>query len=486
MADQWHYTCKGKETGPVATAELKRLAATGSLRPTDLVWKDGMADWVRAGSLTGLFPDSAAITARVVSPTPADAAGVPSSSDREDNPENDGTRPDRKNRRNRTGSEDEVDADDSPRRRRSRAPSHSSAGMWIALAVCGGLLLVGIIVAVIVVASGGKAPGVIMTYNVNLQVQGQDIRPINLQAGNRYQFFLKADNQAGDVDMYIMNNKGQDLAIDDGVAADAFIDFTAPYSGMFRIDVFNVGPMPNVATITVTDKGRSPLPANQPIIRKENKQLPAQPPIFNPPVNQPPVKPPPINQPPKITPKKPKNLATVIPGEMFPFLETAVRQNRLADVAITGFKASKNTYRDVFEDGGMLIGLQVGKGENRKMDTVNAIRPIYLTLEGEKMGSWHGPAPAEPMTLKAKEGYVVGGMTIATSLVVDGLSLKFVKLADNRLVSTDTYSSDWVGRQTANRIPVGGQGYFIVGVCGHLNNQNVLSSLGFVAVLDAK
>jgi hypothetical protein len=101
------------------------------------------------------------------------------------------------------------------------------------------------------------------------------------------------------------------------------------------------------------------------------------------------------------------------------------------------------------------------------------------------MGSWHGPAPAEPITLKAKEGYVVGGMTIAAAIVVDGLSLTFVKLADNRLVATDTYSSDWVGKQAANRRPVGGQGYFIVGVCGHLNNQNVLSSLGFVAVLDA-
>ncbi len=65
MANQWHYTCKGKEMGPIAPAELKRLAETGSLLPTDLVWKDGMADWVRAGSLKGLLPGSEAIRARV-------------------------------------------------------------------------------------------------------------------------------------------------------------------------------------------------------------------------------------------------------------------------------------------------------------------------------------------------------------------------------------------------------------------------------------
>lgn len=55
MADQWFYA-KGKQAhGPVAAAELKRLASTGGLSPDDLVRKAGMTQWVRASSVKQLF-----------------------------------------------------------------------------------------------------------------------------------------------------------------------------------------------------------------------------------------------------------------------------------------------------------------------------------------------------------------------------------------------------------------------------------------------
>jgi PPM family protein phosphatase len=41
MADEWYFTRGGSPQGPVTALQLKRLAATGALAPTDLVWPEG-------------------------------------------------------------------------------------------------------------------------------------------------------------------------------------------------------------------------------------------------------------------------------------------------------------------------------------------------------------------------------------------------------------------------------------------------------------
>lgn len=55
MAEQWYVGRQGNREGPMSSADLRRLAATGLLAPSDLVWRDGMTDWVAAGSIRGLF-----------------------------------------------------------------------------------------------------------------------------------------------------------------------------------------------------------------------------------------------------------------------------------------------------------------------------------------------------------------------------------------------------------------------------------------------
>jgi GYF domain 2 len=57
MAEMWYYTTEGKQMDPVAIKELKRLVGEGVLKPTDMVWKEGMPRWIRASSLKELFPD---------------------------------------------------------------------------------------------------------------------------------------------------------------------------------------------------------------------------------------------------------------------------------------------------------------------------------------------------------------------------------------------------------------------------------------------
>lgn len=61
MAEQWHYSKDNQQHGPVSAARLKELAASGELAPTDLVWKNGMADWQPAAKLKGLFPNRSSV-----------------------------------------------------------------------------------------------------------------------------------------------------------------------------------------------------------------------------------------------------------------------------------------------------------------------------------------------------------------------------------------------------------------------------------------
>jgi hypothetical protein len=67
MADQWHCNRQGKQVGPFTSEQLRQLAASGQLQAADLVWKEGMAGWVAASEVQGLFP---AATARNIPAPP--------------------------------------------------------------------------------------------------------------------------------------------------------------------------------------------------------------------------------------------------------------------------------------------------------------------------------------------------------------------------------------------------------------------------------
>jgi hypothetical protein len=56
MSKQWHYSINGTKSGPVTSQELAELAKTGHLKPSDLIWKEGLKEWKTAVSVKGLFP----------------------------------------------------------------------------------------------------------------------------------------------------------------------------------------------------------------------------------------------------------------------------------------------------------------------------------------------------------------------------------------------------------------------------------------------
>ena len=62
MSQQWYFSKGGQQHDPVSPEQLKQLAASGQLQPTDLVWKEGMSQRFEARKVKGLFPIQTAVT----------------------------------------------------------------------------------------------------------------------------------------------------------------------------------------------------------------------------------------------------------------------------------------------------------------------------------------------------------------------------------------------------------------------------------------
>jgi len=59
MPSKWYYEKGGVRKGPVSSDAIRKMVADGTLLPTDLLWKEGMKDWMPAGKSSNLFPHAA-------------------------------------------------------------------------------------------------------------------------------------------------------------------------------------------------------------------------------------------------------------------------------------------------------------------------------------------------------------------------------------------------------------------------------------------
>lgn len=55
MAENWYVGRDGNRSGPFSSAVVRAMAARGEIRPTDMLWKEGMPAWAVASSIPGLF-----------------------------------------------------------------------------------------------------------------------------------------------------------------------------------------------------------------------------------------------------------------------------------------------------------------------------------------------------------------------------------------------------------------------------------------------
>ena len=55
MAVRWFYGATQAKLGPFSARQLKELSVLGRLKPTDMVWKEGVTNGLPAGEIRGLF-----------------------------------------------------------------------------------------------------------------------------------------------------------------------------------------------------------------------------------------------------------------------------------------------------------------------------------------------------------------------------------------------------------------------------------------------
>ncbi len=73
QAIEWYLAREGQQHGPINDTELQKVIEFGYLKPTDLVWRQGMADWAPAATI---LPQT--LSQSAASPVTATAAPAPS------------------------------------------------------------------------------------------------------------------------------------------------------------------------------------------------------------------------------------------------------------------------------------------------------------------------------------------------------------------------------------------------------------------------
>jgi len=65
---EWFYAKNGKREGPVSGAALKSMIVSGEVASTDLVWREGMADWRPAAEINDFESGEVVEAAGMVAP----------------------------------------------------------------------------------------------------------------------------------------------------------------------------------------------------------------------------------------------------------------------------------------------------------------------------------------------------------------------------------------------------------------------------------
>lgn len=148
-----------------------------------------------------------------------------------------------------------------------------------------------------------------------------------------------------------------------------------------------------------------------------------------------------------------------------------------------------NGFFDVLEEGGLLIGLEVGTidiGGGERI--IRSIRPIYRSARGESPGVNHGQGRGDTTILKAKDGFAVGSVTVKTAAGhVVAVTITFMQTEGLGLNSRNSYNSLWAGGEgMGQEIKLGGTGSPVVGIAGRIatanNGATALEALSIVTL----
>lgn len=247
MAAEWYYTTNKQQMGPVTWDELRELAESGILKSTDMVWSEGMPEWVKAINQKGLFSDDDGIEADTTPKKKGEAKPPPG-------------------RRKRRKDEDDEDDDEDEResKRKNREREQEKAKMGVALKVgliVGGILLglllcggCGIGIFLIAFSGGGGVgpPGAKVRDNYtifNLNQGQQNFKEYRFTQGSTVVINVENRDLAfanTDVDLFVIRTSNNFLvASDTDIPArnrHCRVEFRVPATDTYRVRVVNLGP----------------------------------------------------------------------------------------------------------------------------------------------------------------------------------------------------------------------------------------------------
>ena len=139
-------------------------------------------------------------------------------------------------------------------------------------------------------------------------------------------------------------------------------------------------------------------------------------------------------------------------------------------------------FEEVSPDGAVLAGFEVGLGSFANKPVIHSIRPVYRNSQGEVTGEPHGTFDKGQIAVKAKEGYAVAGITVKAGIGIDGMSVTFMRIKDDKtLDASDAYTSEWIGGKGGGRETLlAGTGTPVTGIFGKLNAKQEVNGLGLV------
>jgi hypothetical protein len=124
--------------------------------------------------------------------------------------------------------------------------------------------------------------------------------------------------------------------------------------------------------------------------------------------------------------------------------------------------------------GSPVIGLAWSLDEWGGETALGNLQPLYQRDEQPER-EFH----REPMIEWAREGYVLGGLTVDANNYVNGVKATWVKRNGGQLDWTDTYESNWLGEATGRPTrDLGGEGTEVIGIA--LREGLVVDSVGLI------
>jgi hypothetical protein len=164
---------------------------------------------------------------------------------------------------------------------------------------------------------------------------------------------------------------------------------------------------------------------------------------------------------------------------LFNRVRAGIRENKLEPTDIIGGFLDK-PFQEVPPDGALLIGFRYSMGDFFGHRYVAALRPLFLTAQGERPGTEYGKIQGVMQEVRAAKGYAVSGITIRSSFTVDGFSLTYMRMGSNGLDKADAVKSDWVGGKTGKEFNLGSEGAPVIGINGRTNKDGIFTGLGLV------